>query len=101
MPIPIWAWPLIRGSNGVDGCKGEKGEKGWSGEHGDEGQKGQPGVEQGEKGVTGSIGESGEDVSGAGTLLHTLVWSSQLLYIQSEDFIIPSWLLCANHIQGF
>ena len=60
--IPIWLWPLIRNSEGVDGRDGEKGEKGWPGAHGDGGIKGQQGMEQGEKGYTGDIGRQGTPV---------------------------------------
>ena len=35
--IPIWLWPLIINSEGVDGRDGEKGEKGWPGACGDGG----------------------------------------------------------------
>ena len=61
--LPIWLWPLISISGGVDGRDGEIGEKGWPGERGDRGMTGPQGME-GEKGDTGDMGMEGTDVSG-------------------------------------
>ena len=61
--LPIWLWPLISNSGGVDGRDGEKGEEGWPGERGDRGMTGPQGMEEGEKGDTGDKGMKGNTVS--------------------------------------
>ena len=70
---PIWLWPLISNSGGVDGHDGERGEEGWPGERGDRGMPGPQGTKEGEKGDTGDMGMEGNTVSGDCTSAYQLL----------------------------